>query len=390
MIRTFVNVTERRLLEEALQMAKFSLDHAPDEVLWITSDGQLYYVNDAACDKLGYTHDRLLSMSIWEVDTGFTRDDWPERWRELKELKYLNFESGHVTRNGAVFPANVAMHYIEFKGKEYPISFVRDIGEIKRVQDNLARAEVDLSRAQRIARIGTWTWNLENDQAQWSDEVYRILEISRTEGALSSREFLHFVDPEDRGMVEHAINEATARSGNFSIDHRLRLRNGDLRYVHTEGETATDATGKAIRLQGAIQDITVLRLVEIARDSLRKQLEFEHARLETVLRNMPAGIVIAEAPSGRIIMANQRMGDIFRIGFLYHRASINMVSGVFQPSGHRYDWKRALARSVHKGEEIQGEEMSFCGRRDLGPDIDQLSTRLRQGRPHCRRHRHVL
>ena len=182
MICTFVNVTERRLLEEALQMAKFSLDHAPDEVLWITSDGQLYYVNDAACDKLGYTHDRLLSMSIWDVDTGFTRDDWPERWRELKELKYLNFESGHVTRSGAVFPANVAMHYMEFKGKEYAISFVRDIGEIKRVQDNLARAEVDLSRAQRIARIGTWTWNLENDQAQWSDEVYRILEISRSRG----------------------------------------------------------------------------------------------------------------------------------------------------------------------------------------------------------------
>ena len=139
-------------------------------------------------------------------------------------------------------------------------------------------------------------------------------------------------------MVEHAINEATARSGNFSIDHRLRLRNGDLRYVHTEGETATDAMGKAIRLQGAIQDITVLRLVEIARDSLRKQLEFEHARLETVLRNMPAGIVIAEAPTGRIIMANQRMGYIFRIGFPLS-PSIDQYGewGVFQSSGHRYD-----------------------------------------------------
>ncbi|MCL5957723.1 MAG: ATP-binding protein, partial [Chloroflexi bacterium] len=93
----------------------------------------------------------------------------------------------------------------------------------------------------------------------------------------------------------------------------------------------------------------------------KEELESERARLEAVLRQMPAGVVIAEAPSGKIILANEQMEHIWRQPFL----RVNSIEKYreylgFHPDGCLYEaaeWP--LARSIAGGETVVGEEIAI-------------------------------
>lgn len=361
MICTFVDVTERRLLEEALALAKYSLDEAPEEIFWITSEGRFYYANDAACNALGYTRDQLLSMGLWDIDTSFTHENWPIRWKEFKEAGSARLLTMHLTSDHKTFPVDAMIRYIEFHGSEYIYMFARNITELKQARDALLSANADLARSQEAAHLGSYVWNVTTGEAMLSNELYGIFGMEPGEGTASIEEYMSRVHPDDKKIVDEAVNEALLGRKFFGVDHRLMLRDGSVHYVHSAGEVMFDQAGKAVQVYGTIQDITVRKLIEIERDDLERQLSSGRARLEAVLRNIPAGIVIAEAPSGRIIMANKQMEEIFRHEFPFSSSLEEYGEwGVFQSSGQRYEPENfPLARSIRNGEVVSEEEVSF-------------------------------
>ena len=357
----FVDVTERRLLEESLALARYSLDGVSEEIFWITADGRLYYANEAACDALGYSHDQLSSMTIWDIDSSFTGENWPMRWNEFKEAGSARFQTTHLASDHKAFPVDATIRHIEFQGKEYVCMFARDIAELRRAEDALLHANVDLSRTQKVAHLGSYLWNVVTGEATWSDELYRIFGMEAGEKPPSFEEYLRLVHPDDRKMFEDTVNSALSSGKHFGIDHRIKLGSGSVRYVHAEGEVALDQTGKASLVSGTVQDVTIGKSLEIERDDLRRKLSSERARLEAVLRNIPAGIVIAEAPSGRIIMVNAQMEQIFRHSFpLSSGIGAYGEWGVFQSGGQRYEPENfPLARSIRTGEVVSEEEVNF-------------------------------
>jgi signal transduction histidine kinase/CheY-like chemotaxis protein len=87
----------------------------------------------------------------------------------------------------------------------------------------------------------------------------------------------------------------------------------------------------------------------------------EHALLDTVLRQMPAGVVIAEAPSGRLLLGNEQVAEIWRAPF---RPAEGLAQWsrpkAFHPDGRAYrpeEWP--LGRSILAGEVVTGEEIEF-------------------------------
>ncbi|HEY3422409.1 MAG TPA: PAS domain S-box protein, partial [Methanocellaceae archaeon] len=315
MISTFVDVTECRMLEETLALAQFSQENTPEEIFWIAPDGRFYHVNDAACDALGYSRDQLLSMKLWDVDPAFSPETWPQRWKEFKEAGYASMQAMQLTGDHTAFPVDAVIRHIEFHGREYVCIFARNISELKHAEDAMLRANTDLARSQEAARLGSYVWNVATGEATWSGELYHVLGVEPGEKTPSIEEYLRIVHPDDRKTVDDAIKGALSGGRIFSIDHRVVSRDGSVRYVHSAGEAMLDSSGNATHVYGTIQDINARKLVEIERDDLRLKLSSERARLEAVLRNIPAGIVIAEAPSGRVIMVNRQMEQIFRHTF---------------------------------------------------------------------------
>lgn len=121
-----------------------------------------------------------------------------------------------------------------------------------------------------------------------------------------------------------------------------------------------DASGRLL-LGGMSIDVTELKRTEADRERLLQTLAAERAQFETVLQQMPAGVIIAEAPTGKLLLSNQQAEQIWRNPVLTaHDMSEYQAYQGFHPDGSLYkseEWP--LARSLMAGEVVTDEEIRF-------------------------------
>jgi two-component system sensor histidine kinase ChiS len=142
LVGVVTDIDERKRTEEALRLAQFSLDHSADGILWLTPDGQFLYVNDAACEALGYNRQELLSLTVADINPDLQpMPVWQQRWETLKQQSFLTYESRHRHKSGYVFPVEVTANYLKFRGKEYLCASVRNITERKEAEAKLQEAK---------------------------------------------------------------------------------------------------------------------------------------------------------------------------------------------------------------------------------------------------------
>ncbi len=133
---------------------------------------------------------------------------------------------------------------------------VMDITERKEAEQRLQRSEANLARAQRIAHLGSWEHDLTTGDLLWSDEVYRIFGLERSEFGNTFDDFFNHVHPEDRPALVEARQQALVGAGRLDVEHRVVRPDGSIRWVHELGELERDADGTPRRLTGSVLDIT--------------------------------------------------------------------------------------------------------------------------------------
>jgi PAS domain S-box-containing protein len=149
------DITDRKRAEETLRITQFSVDHAGEATFWTTPDARFHYVNEAACHSLGYSRKDLLSMTVFDIDSGLTPEAWADQWRGLKQRGSLTTETRHRTKDGRLFPVEVVINHFEFGGQEYHCVFARDITERKQAEEILIQERASLARrvAERTAEL---------------------------------------------------------------------------------------------------------------------------------------------------------------------------------------------------------------------------------------------
>jgi len=114
-----------------------------------------------------------------------------------------------------------------------------------------------LSDAQRIGEMGDWEWDVRQDRIFPSPQARRIFGHPTAWDALQLDGFLTTVHPDDADRVRQACDQAINEGQAFAIEHRVIQIGGTLRHVHQQVEvTAHDESGRALKLAGAVQDIT--------------------------------------------------------------------------------------------------------------------------------------
>ena len=113
-----------------------------------------------------------------------------------------------------------------------------------------------LERAQRLAQLGSWDFDVATGRARWSDEMHHILGVP-PDGFDGSPEAFHLrVHPDDRALVSEARARTFEIGGRFDVEHRIVRPDGAIRIVHALGEVLCDAQGAPLRATGTILDIT--------------------------------------------------------------------------------------------------------------------------------------
>jgi PAS domain S-box-containing protein len=154
------DITERKRAEEALRLAKFSVDRAADAVYWIDQQAKVLDVNEAASLMLGYSKDELCAMTVHDLNPDFQADMWLGFWEETRRRGTMVFETAHRAKNGRSIPVEVSVNYLSYEGKDYHCAFVRDITDRKGAEEIFKNQEQRLrSTLEQVrtlsGRIGT-------------------------------------------------------------------------------------------------------------------------------------------------------------------------------------------------------------------------------------------
>jgi len=146
--------------------------------------------------------------------------------------------------------------------------------EHRRAEEALRENERLLSEAQRIGHIGSWRYDIVTDTLQFSDEMYRLLDVSPQEFQHNRTGFLSLIYSADRLEVTKWMDNIIMGRQVKEMDFRIFHRSGELRYLQSKGAVIFDPAGKPARFTGTVQDITERKLAEI---QIRQQIEHLNA-----------------------------------------------------------------------------------------------------------------
>ncbi|WP_225890091.1 PAS domain S-box protein [Indioceanicola profundi] len=182
-----------------------------------------------------------------------------------------------------------------------------DVHDLKQAEAALRDSEERFRFALEAAGgVGTWNWDIQGDRLV-ADAAFAALycvDPVKAAKGLPIASYVTGIHPEDRYRVRAQIQRALACGGDFTAEYRVVALNGTERWVLARGQCFMDGEGRPVRFPGVAIDITDRKRTEEA-------LAVSQRRLQAILDTVPVGIIIADAPSGRIVGGNKQAESIF-------------------------------------------------------------------------------
>ncbi|WP_292487077.1 PAS domain-containing sensor histidine kinase [Methanohalobium sp.] len=144
-------VTENKLVESEKRFRTL-VEQAVDAIIVHDFDGDIIYVNELACEDLGYTKSELLSMNITDIDPNAIDIDIAREkyWDNLSPNSSHRIETSYKCKDGTVYPVEVKITRIDLDGEPAIIGFSRDISVRKVAEDNLINAKLEAESANQV------------------------------------------------------------------------------------------------------------------------------------------------------------------------------------------------------------------------------------------------
>ena len=319
---TYVDITERKQAEELLKKSEEFLK----ETQKIASLGS--YVLDI---KTGTWESSEILDSIFGIEADYDKSvkGWTDiihpEWRHLMQEYLLNEVVGHKMKFDKEYKIvrvnDKAERWVRGMGElvldedNQPIQMVgtiKDITDRKQVEETLRENEATLDRALKIAKLGTWEYDVEHDQFKFNDQFYTLLRttLERENGYIMSSEKYaqKFVHPDDRALVRLEIQraiETTDPNFSFRLDHRIVYADGEIGHFNVNIRIKKDSNGRTVKTYGVNQDITERKQAD---EALRESQSLYHSFIEQL-----PNAVFRKDKAGRYIFVNSQFCKLKRL-----------------------------------------------------------------------------
>jgi len=289
---------DQRATQAALQSREEQyrlISECTADVIWLldVASGRFKYVSPSVLRLLGYSPQEFLSKHLRDFlapeDYQFVSGRIAQALAKVQSgddsERTQTHQMDQIRKDGSKVRTEVASTLLlEQRGAAEVLGVTRDLTERTQAQDALLEREAQLLEAQRIARLGSYA--LEIQQNIWTsstvmDEIFGIDEkfVRSAEGWLS------LVHPEWREeMTRYFQDQVLGRHIRFDREYKIvRNNDGQERWVHGRGELEFDEQDRPIRMFGTILDITERKLAEEGKARLEAQFQ-QAQKMESVGR----------------------------------------------------------------------------------------------------------
>ena len=255
------------------------LQHSPAGWLAVRwPGGEVLTANRKAAELCGRVTELIVGRPWWELlepDSAKRLSDWIAQWRRGEFpgertglwLHRTDETKAPITLRAAALAEAVttgdtqAQHFL----------ILEDRRETQALAERLDNAEARLEETQRVARLGWWEWDIQNDRIAWSDSLYEVMGIPSGEFGGTLEAFLEGVHPNDRAAMRTRLGATLKRGEQFVHEFRTLDKDGTVRYLRSQAKLSRDEFGWPIRLYGTSQDVTArtLAVQELVQSELK-------------------------------------------------------------------------------------------------------------------------
>ena len=304
-----------KTLADSISMMKKAvavMDYLDTMISVVDLEYNLLYVNKSLADRYGVDKESCLGQKCYRAIRGMDEPcpvcQLPKILPEIASYPVLAYHSEWDSCAGIWLGGRAAViNWID--GSQVFLNSVYDETQVKDYEIKLSEAaaetrntllmnELQLERLRVVvnaSKLGLWEVTVAHDEPadpanayMWSDEFRHMLGFSdETEFPNKLDSWSARLHPDDREKVITAYkNHIIDKTGNtpYDSEYRLQKKNGEYAYFHTAGETARDENGNALRVIGALKDIT---------ESKNVLHEIEKRRMEAEAANQAKSSFVA-------------------------------------------------------------------------------------------------
>jgi len=243
---------------------------SPDAIfLTGLDDGILVDVNESACRVSGFARQELIGESTLQVGLWGNLADREKFLSQLRrEGRVKDFQAPFRRKSGEIGSALLGAEVLALRNGNFVLTTLSDITELKRTEEELRKNQLRLARAEKIANLGHWSYNVLTEVVHWSEGMFRIFgRLPEEYENLSLNTVQQWLHPDD--LPAHDAYFAMMlrqRPGESlpNLEYRLIRPDGEERSVEVVCETEFDNAGSPRRFFGTVLDITDRKRAENA------------------------------------------------------------------------------------------------------------------------------
>lgn len=237
-------------------------DTAADGILTIDEESRIVALNPAAEKLFGYTAGELIGQSMNKLMPArmhARHDAGMKRYLDTgkRRIPWTGLELPGLHRDGHEIPLEVSFGVSEANGRRLFTGLLRDITARKRVEETLRLSEQRFQLAVRATNDAVWDWDFVANTIWWNEAVYLLFGYTPAQVSTGITWWQAHLHPQDHDRVVAGIQAVIdGREVHWRDEYRFQRANGEYAEVLDRGYVIRDESGKAVRMLGAMQDLT--------------------------------------------------------------------------------------------------------------------------------------
>ncbi|XPV69536.1 MAG: sensor histidine kinase [Halarcobacter sp.] len=208
----------KRKDKDRLAPYEFALDNSVDAIYWFTLDARIVYINNAACNMLGYTKDEMLDMFLEEMDPNFDRNSAQECMLEIKNTKNWTLETTQRKKDGSIINIEVSGHGFIYGGQDYICAFGRDITPRFVYRNKITNMNQELQKS------------VDEKEILLKEIHHRVKNNMEIISSLLTMQYRRVQDDE----VKYILKQSRSRINTMALVHEFLYLGENLAYINLE------------------------------------------------------------------------------------------------------------------------------------------------------------